>query len=269
MRRAPTLGSVGRRCLTQTASLLIVRLRGALGLRQPLRQDPHQLRRRLRPDLRPRVRQVVLDGRVRRAEAVGSRLLRPGDEDGRYHTDLAVGRASGGSGRASRHAFWSHSEGSGGSARAHREWRVVGGGAIPLAPTIPNKSPRRDCEVLWQHVREAVRDRRRRQDRVKRPEPRDVERFEQRAREAPALLATPGEMSMVAAPVGSSRLLSRITSTTWSFSGWSVAGSPRSGGGPGSIGTPAAPASGRANPLTWPQCGPSACWTPLVTATPF
>ena len=69
-------------------------------LRQPLRQDPDELRRRLRAHLGPRVRQVVLDGRVRQAEAVGGRLLRPGDEDRGDHADLAVGRACGGAARA-------------------------------------------------------------------------------------------------------------------------------------------------------------------------
>jgi hypothetical protein len=51
---------------------------GALGLGQPRSEDPHQLRHRLRAHLGPRVCQVVLDGRVRQAEAVGGRLLRPG-----------------------------------------------------------------------------------------------------------------------------------------------------------------------------------------------
>ena len=46
------------------ASCLLSR---SLGLRQPRRQNPHELRRRLDPDLRPRVRQVSLDGGVRQA----------------------------------------------------------------------------------------------------------------------------------------------------------------------------------------------------------
>ena len=50
---------------------------------------------------------------------------------------------------------------------------------------------------------------------------------------------------------------------------WSVAGSPRRGGGPGSIGTPSAPPSGIPKPLTCPHCGPIACWVPLVTGIPF
>jgi hypothetical protein len=54
---------------------LFVRLRLAPRLRQPRGEDPHELRRRLRPDLGPCVRQAVLDGRVRQAEAVGGRLL--------------------------------------------------------------------------------------------------------------------------------------------------------------------------------------------------
>ena len=48
----------------------------------------------------------------------------------------------------------------------------------------------------------------------------------------------PGEMSIVAGLAGSSRLLSRMISTTWSLKAWSVAGSPSRGWGPGSIGTP-------------------------------
>ena len=59
-------------------------------------EDPHELRRGRRPHLGPRVRQVVLHGRVRQAEAVGGGLLRPGDEDGGNHADLAVGGALGG-----------------------------------------------------------------------------------------------------------------------------------------------------------------------------
>jgi hypothetical protein len=38
--------------------LLIVRLGHALGLRQPRRQDPHELRRRRRPHVRPRIREA-------------------------------------------------------------------------------------------------------------------------------------------------------------------------------------------------------------------
>ncbi len=81
-------------------------------------QDPHELRHRLRADLRPRVRQVVLHGRVRQAQAVGGRLLRPGDEDRGDHSDLTVGRALGGAaGRPMRHALRPNSSGVGGSAR--------------------------------------------------------------------------------------------------------------------------------------------------------
>jgi hypothetical protein len=58
---------------------------------------------------------VVLDGRVRQAEAVGGRLLGAGDEDGRDHDDLALGRASGGSGRPTRHALRTSSRVTGGS----------------------------------------------------------------------------------------------------------------------------------------------------------
>ena len=74
-------------------------------------RDP--LRRRLRPDLRPGVHQVVLDGRVRQAEPVGGRLLRPGDEDGGDHADLTVGGAFKGAAEPERHTIWSQSDGSG------------------------------------------------------------------------------------------------------------------------------------------------------------
>ena len=55
----------------------------------------------------PRVRQLVLDGQVREAEAVGGSLLRPGDEDRGNDPDLAVRGALGGAGRPSRHALLS------------------------------------------------------------------------------------------------------------------------------------------------------------------
>jgi hypothetical protein len=64
----------------------------ALGLRQARGEDPHELRRRRRPHLGPCVRQVVLDRRVRQAEAVGSRLLRPRNQDRFNRPDLAVRR---------------------------------------------------------------------------------------------------------------------------------------------------------------------------------
>ena len=35
------------------------------------------------------------------------------------------------------------------------------------------------------------------------------------------------------------------------------------------MGTPFGPAAAIANGVTWPQCGPIACWTPLVTGMPF
>ena len=65
----------------------------ALRARQPRREDPHELRRRRRPHLGPRVRQVVLHGRVRQAEAVGGGLLRAGGEDRGDDHELAVRRA--------------------------------------------------------------------------------------------------------------------------------------------------------------------------------
>lgn len=59
---------------------------------QTRRQDPHELRRRLRSDLGSSVRQVVLHGRVRQAQAVGGCLLRPGDQDRGHDHDLTVCR---------------------------------------------------------------------------------------------------------------------------------------------------------------------------------
>ena len=86
-------------------------LNWALGPREPRSQDPHQLRCCRRPDLRPRVRQVVLHGRVRQTAAVGGCLLRAGDEDRGDHADLTVSRAVRGSAcpHASRLAAASHS----------------------------------------------------------------------------------------------------------------------------------------------------------------
>ena len=60
-----------------------------------------------------------------------------------------------------------------------------------------------------------------------------------------------------------------MTWTAWSLNVWSVARSPRCGGGPGSMGVPVAPPSGRAKLVTRPQCGPTACCTPLTTGIPF
>ena len=79
--------------------------------RQPRRQDPDELRGRLRSDPGPGVRQVVLDGRVRQAESVGGRLLRPDVEDGGHHKDLSVRGAPAGAAisHASRLAAASHS----------------------------------------------------------------------------------------------------------------------------------------------------------------
>ena len=67
----------------------------ALGLGQSRCQDPHQLRRRRRAHPGPRVRQPVLDRRVRQAEAMGGRLLRASGQDRCHHPDLAVGGALG------------------------------------------------------------------------------------------------------------------------------------------------------------------------------
>jgi hypothetical protein len=35
------------------------------------------------------------------------------------------------------------------------------------------------------------------------------------------------------------------------------------------MGTPLAPPAGIAKDVTWPQCGPTACWTPFSTGIPF
>jgi hypothetical protein len=71
---------------------------GVRGLRQPRRQDPHELRRGLRAHLGPCVREVVLHGGARQAEAVSGRLLRSGNQDGSDHADLAVRGAFDGAG---------------------------------------------------------------------------------------------------------------------------------------------------------------------------
>jgi hypothetical protein len=86
-------------------------------LRQPWGEDPYELCRGLRSHFRPSIRQVVLHGRVRQAEAVRGRLLRSGDEDGGNDTNLTVRGAFGrATRRPSRHALRSQSNGSGGSA---------------------------------------------------------------------------------------------------------------------------------------------------------
>jgi hypothetical protein len=61
---------------------------------QPRSEDPHELRRGRRSHLGPGVCQVVLRGRVRQAQAVCGRLLRPGDKYGFDHADLTVGGAT-------------------------------------------------------------------------------------------------------------------------------------------------------------------------------
>lgn len=65
------------------------------------------------PTLDRALDQVVLDGRVRQAEAVGGGLIRPGVEDGRHDQDLSVCGASGEPAvpHASRLATASHSSG--------------------------------------------------------------------------------------------------------------------------------------------------------------
>jgi hypothetical protein len=96
----------------------LVRWGHAFGLGQPRGQDPDQLRRRHSPNLGPGVGQVVLDGRVRQAEAVGGRLLRPGGKYRGHDHDLTARGASGGTaGRPAGNDARTRSQGSGGSAR--------------------------------------------------------------------------------------------------------------------------------------------------------
>ena len=64
---------------------LVVRVGHALLFGQPPGQDPHELRHGCSSYLRPRIRQVVLDGRVRQAEAVGG----PGVATGRGNREPA------------------------------------------------------------------------------------------------------------------------------------------------------------------------------------
>ena len=84
---------------------LVVRL--GRRLRAPAAAPPGSTRaaRSSSPPLGPGVRRVVLDGRVREAEAVGGRLLRSGDEDRRNHDDLTVGGGSRATGRRARRAL--------------------------------------------------------------------------------------------------------------------------------------------------------------------
>jgi hypothetical protein len=137
-----------RRCRDATRARggfpLIVRRRSRLGLGETRGEQPDELRRRRRPHLRPRLRQVVLHGRVRQAEAVGGRLLRSGDQDGGDHADLAVGRAPGGAARRlAGHALRSQSNGSGGSAS-----RIVTGRAV-VAGLCLSPRPDRPIEIDW------------------------------------------------------------------------------------------------------------------------
>ena len=71
-------------------------------------------------------------------------------------------------------------------------------------------------------------------------------------------------MSIGVVLAGSSRLLSRMTSTAWSLN------CPV----PNRRGTriyrdPVVATGGIANELTWPQCGPTACWVPFSMGIPF
>ncbi len=108
--------------------------------RQPLRQDPHKLRGCRSSHLRPRIRQVVLHGRVRQAEAMRGRLLRPGGKHGRNNHDLAVGGALGGVGEVVSSCAPEPVGRLRRLGEPHRDRMVVGGGANSLAPTKPTSS---------------------------------------------------------------------------------------------------------------------------------
>lgn len=90
----PSLRSVhvaapSRCCFSATPfeeAALVVRPGQALGFGQPRGEDPRELRRRRRPGLGPRVRQLVLYGRARQAER---RLTRPVMIEDRKHNGLA------------------------------------------------------------------------------------------------------------------------------------------------------------------------------------
>ncbi len=83
---------------------------GAIVLGQPPREDPNELGRRRRTNFVARVRQVMLDRRMRQPESMGSRLLGTGCQDGLDDPELAVSRASGDLfSQASRRAAASHS----------------------------------------------------------------------------------------------------------------------------------------------------------------
>jgi hypothetical protein len=125
--------------IQQGCGSLILRLGHALGLGQPWRQDPHELRGRLRAHLRPCIGQVVLHRRRRQAEAMSGSLLRPGVEHRGDHADLTVGGASGSARRPSRHALRSQSKGSAGSAsRMVIGWSLVEG--LSLSPRPNSRS---------------------------------------------------------------------------------------------------------------------------------
>ena len=108
----------GREAWGDAGRQTVVPFGRSLAFRQARPEDPHQLRRRLRPDLCSGVRQVVLHGRVREAESVGRRLVRAGDEDRGDHSDFTVRGALGwAAGAAARHALRPNSSGVGGSDR--------------------------------------------------------------------------------------------------------------------------------------------------------
>ena len=109
---------------------LLVRPHEVFGLGQPRRQDPHQLRRRRRPDLRPRRRRVVHDRR--QPESVRGRLLRPGQHR-RDHLDPTVGGALGWAANAS--CAPQPVERLGRLREPRRDGKVGGRGPIPIGPT--------------------------------------------------------------------------------------------------------------------------------------
>jgi hypothetical protein len=97
-------------------------------------QNPHELRGRGCPHLRPDVRQVVLARRVRQAQAVGGGLLRPGSQYGCDHADFTLDRAFGGAARTAEASCAADQVARlGRLGEAHRDWKVVGLGAKPLA----------------------------------------------------------------------------------------------------------------------------------------
>jgi len=80
-------GAAALRSLSQCGAT--ARLGHAVWLWQPWRQDPDELRRRLRPTLDRAFARWCFTVE-RQAEAVGGGLLRPGREDGRDHASCRL-----------------------------------------------------------------------------------------------------------------------------------------------------------------------------------